>query len=470
MTLSFLTLAPLFISACGFPRPQLLGNDTPGDAGGTDSTGNSAGSDASDAPGNTGGPATPPDPGTTIHVSPNGDDTNDGLLMPVRTLKHAIGLIAANPTLTAVALAAGRYSPGSGETFPYSVPQGLVILGPAGGGAILVGDAAQPGLSLRGGDLRDLEFENFGIAIDATGATKLTNVRIRSTATGVRGHGQASLTIDNLDITGTAGACATGIRLDEMAHLELTALATRGLGATLDAEDHSSANLSGVNATGDLACAIAVVNAESDGTFSIRESTLDTGTTGIELGVQTSSVQAQASIMNVAIHHMKSNGMGFGNANVAIIGGELSHNGMVATVINAFEAALSLTNVVIDQNPGTAVGVEETSLTMRRCTVTGNGVGMEIDVMVVDLVDLGTSTSPGENVFQNTSLTGSLRIQGSDFGPVRTVHAIGNTWSFGVQGSDGAGKYDPSLQIQGTSPATLGPNYDLFGRMLILEL
>jgi hypothetical protein len=167
---------------------------------------------------------------------------------------------------------------------------------------------------------------------------------------------------------------------------------------------------------------------------------------------------------------MKSAGMGFGNANVAIIGGELSHNGMVATVVGAFESTLSLTNVTIDQNPGTALAVEETSLTMRRCTVTGNGAGVNVDVFVVDLADLGTSTSPGENVFQNTGVTGSLRIQSADFGPVRTVHAIGNTWNFGVQGSDGAGRYDPSLQIQGTSSGTRGPNYDLFGKMLILEL
>jgi hypothetical protein len=166
---------------------------------------------------------------------------------------------------------------------------------------------------------------------------------------------------------------------------------------------------------------------------------------------------------------MKAAGMEFGNANATVVGGELSHNGMVATVVGAFEATLSLTNVLIDQNPGTALAVDRTALTMRRCTVTGNGAGMAVDVMVIDLVDLGTSNSPGDNVFRNNSAFG-LRIQSSDFGSVRTVHAIGNTWNFGVQGSDGAGRYDPSLQIQGTSSGTLGPNYDLFGKMLSLEL
>jgi hypothetical protein len=465
----FLAFAPLLLAACGFPGPALLRDDTPGDAGSTPGSDSSGGPDAAGSSGDSGGSTTPPAPGTTIHVSPTGSDANDGLLLPVKTLQHAVGLAAADPTLTAIALAAGRYSASTGETFPYSIPLHLEVLGPVGGGAVLVGDAVQPGLTLRDGSLRDLEFENFGIAVDSTGATKLTNARIRSTTTGVRGHGQASLTINNLDITGIAGACATGIRLDETAHLDLTGLSARGLGATVDAEDHSSANLTGMNVTGDLGCSNAVINAASDGTFAITESVLDTGNVGIELGLQTASRQAQASVTNVTIHHMKGVGMGFGNANVVVVGGELSHNGMVATVVSAFEVTLSLTNVLIDQNPGGALEVERTALTMRRCTVTGNGAGMAVEVMVIDLVDLGTSTSPGENVFQNNSAYG-LRIQGSDFGPVRTVHAVGNTWNFMVEGTDGSGNYNPSRTALGTDPITQGPNYDLFGRMLSLEL
>jgi hypothetical protein len=45
---------------------------------------------------------------------------------------HAIGLAAANPKLTAIALAAGTYSSATGELFPYAVPANITIAGPAG--------------------------------------------------------------------------------------------------------------------------------------------------------------------------------------------------------------------------------------------------------------------------------------------------------------------------------------------------
>jgi len=98
----------LSLAACGFPRPA----DLPGDA-------------AVDTP----------DPGFVLQVSPSGDDANDGLLQPVKTLKHALGLAAADARITKIVLASGTYSGSSGETFPYAVASNVVITGPAGGGA-----------------------------------------------------------------------------------------------------------------------------------------------------------------------------------------------------------------------------------------------------------------------------------------------------------------------------------------------
>jgi hypothetical protein len=161
--------------------------------------------------------------------------------------------------------------------------------------------------------------------------------------------------------------------------------------------------------------------------------------------------------------------MGFGHAFVTVVGGVLSHNGMVATVVSAFDATLSLMNVVIDQNPGTGVATEVTTLTMRRCTVTGNFRGVDVDVMESEVTDLGSASSPGENIFQNNSNAG-LHIQGSDFGALRTIQAIGNIWNPRVQDADNDGKYDSRLTIPGPSTAIVGPNYDLFGRMTNLQL
>jgi hypothetical protein len=96
-------------------------------------------------------------PGVTIHVSTTGDDTSDGLTHPVKTLKHAIGLAAADSQIKNIALTPGRYSTENGETFPYGVPANLAIVGPAGGGAILVGTKIEPGLMIDVVNLQDLE-------------------------------------------------------------------------------------------------------------------------------------------------------------------------------------------------------------------------------------------------------------------------------------------------------------------------
>ena len=93
----------LVVAACGFPRPDDVGDDA---------------SRASD--GSASG-------GVAVHVSPSGDDSNDGLMLPVKTLKHAVGLAAANSQITQVALASGTYAMSSGETFPYTVPPGVTL-------------------------------------------------------------------------------------------------------------------------------------------------------------------------------------------------------------------------------------------------------------------------------------------------------------------------------------------------------
>src|SRR5215470_9701040 len=88
--------------ACNFPKPA----DVAGEAGPSDASlpGEAApdsalvdGTPIDAAP--DAAPDAPDPPGTVLHVSPTGDDANDGLTMPVKTLKHAIGLAAANSTI-----------------------------------------------------------------------------------------------------------------------------------------------------------------------------------------------------------------------------------------------------------------------------------------------------------------------------------------------------------------------------------
>ncbi|HMG23919.1 MAG TPA: hypothetical protein VK607_21440, partial [Kofleriaceae bacterium] len=89
-----ISLLVSLLVACGFPRPSNVGGDdgpVPGDA-------------ADPVPGDAS------EPGLVVHVSPAGDDANDGLVSPVKTVKHAIGIAAANTEITRIVLASGTYS------------------------------------------------------------------------------------------------------------------------------------------------------------------------------------------------------------------------------------------------------------------------------------------------------------------------------------------------------------------------
>ena len=145
--------ALLLMSACGFPRPPDVGG-MPGEP-----------SDAAQGVADVIGASDAPDqPGTVVHVSNTGDDSNDGLTLPVKTLKHAIGIAAAKSQITKIVLASGHYATATGETFPYTVPANVAILGPAGGGAILTGSNTEPGIIADAGTLQDLELEDFPLS------------------------------------------------------------------------------------------------------------------------------------------------------------------------------------------------------------------------------------------------------------------------------------------------------------------
>lgn len=429
----------LLLVACGFPRPPDVGDDVPGDA--TDS-------------------------GFTIHVTTTGDDGNDGLVQPVKTLKRAIELTSANAKVTGIVLATGTYSSASGETFSYIVPSNLTIAGPTGGGAILHGDGAEPALTVHVATLQDLELENFGTAITSMGPTKLSNIRVRTSAIALHGQAGAAISVDDLDITGTAGGCTAGIVLEADADLRGTMLAAHGLGTVLDSSDDSTSDLTGVNINGDAACKVPMFEITSNATFSLHDSVLDTGDGGIDVNSSTAAAQTQVTLTNVTVHNIKTSPASFRNASVKQTGGEFSRN-TASTTIGVIFATLSATQVMIDQNSGGAMYAQDMSLKMRDCIVAGNASGIEVSVIDNEVVDIGTAADAGGNLFLNTG-TG-LKVQGSDFA-LREVNAIGNTWNPNTQGADADGHYSPILVVQGTSTGIVGANYTLFGSMVDLRL
>lgn len=459
--LSSLTLVPLFIAACGFPRPQPLDNTTPGDAGGSDSSGNSGVSDASDGPGDTGGMVPPPDPGTTIHVSPTGDDANDGLLTPVKTLKHAIGLATANPTLTRIVLATGTYSTATGELFPYTTPNTVAIAGPAGGGALLVGDGTAPAMTIDTGTLQDLDLQNFTTAISATGTASLKNIRILTSTIAVQAETAAKLTVDHLDIAGTAGACSTGIVLNGAAQLSAATLTTRNLGSTLNAVGHSAASIADAQVTGDSACSASVLKLSSDRSFVLNNVLLQGGNVGIECGPETPGSGVMM-FTNVTVRGMKFQALGIGNATLVMTGGELSHADKIGpAAVNCSNASMSISNVDLIQNDTFALFAIECTLRMRGCTVTGNHGGLLFEAEVA--IDLGTGDSPGSNILQNNNGP-SVFVMDSDPLGSTIVNAVGNVWNPLTQLANGQGGYD------GVDPAQIpkqGNNFNLANNLSI---
>lgn len=408
------------LTACGFPRPADVDDNLPGDA--------SA-------------------PGLTVHVSPTGDDINDGLTQPVRTIKRAIGIAAASGERATIALAAGQYGATTGELFPSTVPLDVTIAGPAGGGAILVGSKVETGLVLDTGKLQNLEFEDFAVAITARGTGELANVRVRTSGIALREETTAKLTVSNLDIMGAAGACAKGIELNGNAELTATDLVTRALGTTVLARDQGAANLSRATVSGDSSCMSAVFDIKSNRSLTLSESLVDGGYFGITL--LATGMPTHAMLTNVVIRNTKASAMTGRNAVVQMIGGELSYGKNSGLDISS--GNWTLTAVAIKQN-SLGIYTQNSTLIMRGCMVTGNRGG--VDLGFSSSADFGTIADPGNNIFQNFSgIELYIEATGAATG---SVDAVGNTWKPAVQGANDQGKYSVGTVIPG--PVGGGPN------------
>ncbi len=400
-------------------------------------------------------PDSPPEP-TTVQVSPDGDDANDGLRMPVRTLKRGIGLAASNAEITTILVAAGRYDSASGETFPYTVPANVTISSPAGGGAILAGTSAEPGLVISAGELRDLELESVTVAVTSNGIAQLTNLRVRSSGTAIRGEAASRLTVTKLDIAGTAGACATGFELNADADLTAREVSTRTLGVAFQIKDQTTVSISKANITGDATCNTPSFNVSTTRTFALDESIVDGGLSGINfLGATTPTT---ATLTGTTLRNMSDSGLAGRTVTFTMAGGELSSNGYGG--LTASGGTWTFNNVTLKQNGQVGIysqGGGATSpgtLTMRGCTITNNAIGVYLYSYAVG--DLGTVANPGNNTFlANTNL--GLDVDGCNAGPLIT--AVGNTWRPNVQGSDAAGRYPMVASVPGPVEPGFGGNF-----------
>lgn len=452
----------LLVPACGFPRPPNIVDDAAPSIDAGPSIDAAAANDAVpsiDAAPPIDAIAIDAPPGTTILVEPTGNDANNGTTAPVKTLKRALVLAGANTEIRAISLAAGGYAASTGEIFPYTVPPNLVISGPSTGSAILVGSSTEAGLTIGTGKLLNLELESFTVAIDASGAVDLSNVKIRNSKLAVSGGQQSRLTASQLDITGTIGAsmaeCQNGISLVGGADFSATMLTTRSLVNALSAKDSSTVHLSHASLTQDPRCAGVVVMFNTNKTLVVSDSVLTSGFVGMGL-----AGGADVSVVNTTISNMKNAGVNGASVNFHMMGGAISDNGGLG--VSAGSGSWSFVNVNIEHNTEGGLFVADGSYTvlarlkMRGCLIDRNA-GDGINLFDFSAADLGTDDDPGNNTIQANLGRGVSSC--CDVGPP-LVNAVGNLWNPGMQGADSQGRYPvPPVTIVGPVAGMNGNNY-----------
>jgi hypothetical protein len=407
-------------------------------------------------------PDAPLGPPLTVVVSPRGDDTSDGIVMAVKTLKRGVAVATANHRVTEIVVAAGSYTTRNGEAFPYTVPAGVKISGPVGGGAILQGSFTETGLILNGGQLHDVELDQFATALEGAGELQLTNVRVASSHVAVHADAGAKLKVDQLDITGPAtGVCTTGLSLDSGAGLTATMLTTHDLGTVVAASDAGAIDISTANIVAsvpDPTCG-AMINVMTTRPFALTDSTIDGGVqrvVGVSLVGQSSTGLVQATITRTDMRHLTVGVQASGMA-LQLSGGTIESNGV--GIDGGGEGTWSLARASFFSN-GTAIAMHgftttaQPTLTMRDSGVQLSSTGISIADFAT--ADLGTAASPGNNVISFNDLPG-LSFTCTAHQP--PVTAVGNTWRANVQGSDAGGHYPVTDTISGPITFTNSTNF-----------
>jgi hypothetical protein len=429
-------------------------------------------------------------PGVTIHANAEaGDDINDGIAQPVKTLRHALELARANPAVTTIELAGGDgglYDViKNGETFPYDVLTGLTIESPGPAMAAVSGTGTQAGLMVDRAVFSNIAFVEFTTALTVTESVKMTNgiidgdIGIRTDVTtaptmprsvelsgvqigigqvGIRTDEATQIVVDDDVAFGSIpGTCATGIELKGTSSLVATRLISN-TATTIVANDQSTVKIDG----GQLSALIGrscpptpVIDERSSGSLTLTNSRLAVDSIGIELESPTTA--PTVTLTDTDIIH---GAVGLRGAAVAatVTGGEIML--MTDAGIDATGGTWNLDGVRVDHNPGIGIRVRgsgpasRASLTLRNALIyeqTGDGIYLSDYASA----DLGTVASPGRNQVSANAI--GLDIDGIAGGEM--VTAVGNIWNLSVQGTHGDGTYHTSAILSGPVAPVAGNNF-----------
>ena len=342
----------------------------------------------------------------------SGSDSNDGSFRkPFKTIKNAIAKAIPGQKIN---LNRGTYSAATGETFGYTVPEGVVIDGSSG--VILDGKANQYAFNFQGsGRLQNMTLFNFGVPIFATGKTK-----------GV-------ITLWGLNVRNRYKD-SSGYAIYDTSPSELRVINSQFVGRFS-------------------------VFIYASGTSTNRPKLLVSNVSMDGYGPGNPKIGILAKYADLTIDGLSND----------FIGGNVVRMG------NRTTASITSSKFIISRTgTGCIASDGQNVLKVRTSTFvcdTGHGAISVFGNWY--LIDLGTSTSdPGRNSMNESGGLG-LEVHAPDYVPVFQtywIHAVGNTWQPNHQGSDANGHYNnvnaavsKGGSITKFTPAPVGGwNYNLY--------
>jgi Protein of unknown function (DUF1565) len=344
-------------------------------------------------------PSSPPvETITQLNVSSTtGSDSNPGTIdKPFKTIKKALTVVTSGQVIN---LLAGIYDAASGETFNYSVPNGVTIKANSNG-VILQGGSSQDAFEFLGAaSVQYLTFKGFGTAT--------------ATATAVAGTGDVSLVGLHFQSLGLGGQ-QIGIW-----HSSNSKMLVKD--CVFEGPHHSSI----------------IVTGQKDG--SIRPRLVVQG--GSITGPAYSSIKGYYADLTISNLEEKNTGYG------------LYMSVAVSAVITGVKFGPNSIYGIASDGNGNKLKVRSSQFLNNQAAVYARGDFLEIDLGQSDTIDAGT------NAFKGSTAHG-IWVDNTGLSANRTIYAAGNQWEANIQGSDGNGRFKNSdPPVCSSSKPPLGLNY-----------
>ncbi|THF87197.1 DUF1565 domain-containing protein [Deinococcus sp. KSM4-11] len=443
------------------------------------------------------GPSSGPPAATQLYVDPaNGLDGNPGSqARPFKTIRAALGA-ASTGTVKTVVLVAGTYDGASGETWSYTVPDGVTLKANSSG-VLLAGLQGKSALTLAGhAALNYLTLRGFDVAVQAAGGTPtLTGVTLQENKVGLKFSGSAQATLTDLTVTGaasfspgdtlgtllladTAQATLNNAALhdtfpsyvSDQAKVSLVGGSASGLGsavfrlrgsARLTCQDFSAKDMSSSQTALELSeassadlnkCSYALKDGAGSATFAFVSGSSQLTATEVsvygDLDLELRDPTTHADVTGGFLGRINSSGL-------------LTINGSRLNQLIIGGGAATVTAAIINNSGGVALYLGGGHLKLRSSTVTATTPSGTTEGILVSNTtgivapDLGTAADPGGNTLSGSDGPG-LEVDA----PVQ-VSAVGNTWTPGIQGADASGQYGSTLIAGPTGNRTKDFNYYL---------